>query len=104
MSENRVRTAPTLADLRARRDEILALAARYGATDVRVFGSVARGDAAPGSDIDFLVRFPEGYRLLHHAGLVAALEDLLSWKVDVSVEQNLRETHRASILRDTVPL
>lgn len=97
-------TIPTLTALRARREEILALAEKYGAYNVRVFGSVARGEATPESDIDVLVQFPTSYRLLDHTGFVAALKELLQCEVDVSVEQNLRESYRASILRDAVPL
>ena len=104
MSELLTKTAPTLDELRAHRDEILALAEHYGAYNVRVFGSVARGEATPDSDIDILVQFPVTYRLLHHAGLVSALRALLNHDVDVSVEQNLRDGYRDSILRDAVPL
>ena len=63
------KTAPTLASLRARRDEILALAARYGAHNVRVFGSVARGEATPDSDVDLLVDFRDGATLWGAVGL-----------------------------------
>lgn len=104
MTETTTRTAPTLDDLRARRDEILALAAQYGAYNVRVFGSVARGDATPHSDVDLLVTFPESYRLLQHAGLIVALKTLLNRDVDISIEQNVRELYRAAVLRDAVPL
>jgi hypothetical protein len=99
-----VRSAPTLSALRARRDEILSLAAQYGASNVRVFGSVAHGEARADSDVDVLVQFSEDYRLLQHAGLIAALKELLPYDVDVSVEQNLRVEYRASIMRDAVML
>lgn len=99
-----IKSGWTLDDLRARRDEILALAQRYGAQDVRVFGSVARGDATPSSDVDILVRFPAEYKLLDHAGLLMALKDLLGVDVDVSIESNLRESYRTEILKDAVPL
>lgn len=104
MTEHLLKIAPTLESLRDRRDEILALAEHYGAYNVRVFGSVARGEALPDSDVDILVAFPPNYRLLSHAGLVAALMDLLKYTVDVSVEANLREDYRSTILRDVVPL
>lgn len=97
-------SAPTLEWLRVRRDEILALADRYGAYHVRVFGSVARGDATPESDIDFLVQFPPHYKLLDHAGLLVDLKDLLGVNVDVSVEANLKDAYRARILKDAVRL
>lgn len=94
----------TLANLREYREDILALAARYGATNVRVFGSVARGDATPNSDIDILVRFPPHYKLLDHAGLLMELQDLLGVKVDVSVESSIKDVYRANILKDAIPL
>lgn len=98
------KNALTLDDLRARREEILRLAAKYGAYNVRVFGSVARGEATPDSDVDLLVEFPSDYRLIAHAGLIAALKDLLNQQVDISVETNLREGYRDEIIRDAVPL
>jgi uncharacterized protein len=55
-TDKQMKSPPTLADLRAHRDDILRAAAQYGAYNVRVFGSVARGDATEGSDIDFLVK------------------------------------------------
>jgi predicted nucleotidyltransferase len=60
--------------LEQNRDEILRLAARYGATDVRVFGSVARGEAHEGSDVDFLVRMEPGRSIFDLAALVAELK------------------------------
>lgn len=102
--ETTTRRAPTLADLRARREEILALAERYGASNVRVFGSVARGDATPDSDIDLLVNFQTRYKLLNHAALLMDLKDLLKIAVDVSVESHLKTAYRARILKDAVPL
>lgn len=95
---------PTLELLRAHREEILRLAAKYGARNVRVFGSVARGNASPNSDVDVLVQFPDTYRLMQHAGLTAGLRDLLERDVDVSVEANLRDEVRENVLRDAVPL
>jgi hypothetical protein len=63
------KTAPTLDSLRQHRDDILRLAAKYGASNVRVFGSVARGDATPESDVDLLVTFREGSSLYDLSGL-----------------------------------
>ncbi len=104
MTDETPRRAPTLADLRARRDEILALAERYGASNVRVFGSVARGDATPDSDIDLLVDFPTRYKLLNHAALLVELKTLLGVAVDVSVESHLKTAYRTRILQDAMPL
>ena len=67
--------APALTDLRRRRDEILNVAHNRGARRVRVFGSVARGDAGPGSDIDFLVELEAGRSLLDLGGLLMDLRD-----------------------------
>lgn len=105
MSEPPVRTAPTLADLRARRDEILALAARYGASNVRVFGSVARGDATPDSDIDLLVNFGEGASLYDLSGLRQALTELLDCPVDITEDhRNMKDRLRKRIMRDVTAL
>lgn len=90
--------------LQGKRDAILKLAAQYGASNVRVFGSVARGEATQDSDIDFLVDFKPGYRLWDHIGLKQDLEALLSRKVDVAIARNLREEFRPYILREAVPL
>jgi len=62
--------------LRARREEILRVCARYGARNVRVFGSLARGEADEQSDIDLIVEFEPGRSLLDHAGLWLELQEL----------------------------
>lgn len=95
---------PTIQDLRARRADIIALAERYGAYNVRVFGSVARGEADADSDIDLLVNFPPGYTLLKLSGLVRSLRELLGYPVEVASADHLREEMRESILRDAQPL
>lgn len=99
------KTAITLADLRARRDEILALAEKYGASNVRVFGSVARGDATPTSDVDFLVD-QDWSRLSSWGGmgLVIELEDLLNCKVDVATSEELKPRIRQRVLEEVVRL
>jgi predicted nucleotidyltransferase len=74
---------PTMTALRARRDEILRVAAAHGASNVRVFGSVARGTAESMSDIDLLVDFEAGRTLVDHVGLWRDLEALLGTTVDV---------------------
>jgi predicted nucleotidyltransferase len=81
------RSAITLAQLRARRNDIVRIAAAHGAANVRVFGSVARGDASAGSDVDFLVDVPQEYRGFDFFGVLdetrEGLEALLGCKVDV---------------------
>ena len=74
---------PTLAEVRRRRGELVEVAARFGASDVRVIGSVARGSAAPTSDIDFLVSLDPKRSLLDLGALQVALEELLECGVHV---------------------
>ena len=76
--------------LQSKRGQILQIAARHGARKVRVFGSVARGTAHRGSDIDFLVDMEEGRSLLDHAALILDLERLLKRPVDVASERGPR--------------
>ena len=90
------------AALKEKRDAILRITTRYGAHDVRVFGSVARGEADPTSDVDFLVRLEPGVTLLTHAAMVRELEELLGRKVDVVSERGLRSRIRDRILREAV--
>lgn len=72
------------------REEVLALARRHRATDVRVFGSIARHEDVSGSDIDLLVRFTSGADLFDLADLTTALEELTGLRVDVVSERGLR--------------
>ena len=98
------RTPPSLEELRARRAEILDIAARRGARNVRVFGSVVRQDADDRSDVDFLVDMDEGRSLFDLGGLLMDLSDLLACKVDVITEKGLRERVRARVLGEAQPL
>jgi predicted nucleotidyltransferase len=90
--------------LRAKREEILLAAARHGARNVRIFGSVARGDAGSESDIDFLVDLEPGRSLFDHAALLVDLERLLECRVDVATERGLRPRLRDRVLREAIPL
>ncbi len=95
----------TLTDLvHDKREEILRITARHGATNVRIFGSVARGEAGPGSDIDFLVEVGAGRSAFFPAGLLADLEELLGCKVDVLTDNSLHWYIRDSVLKEARPL
>ena len=87
-----------------KRDAVLRAAARHGASNVRVFGSVARGDAHPESDVDFLVDLEPGRSLLDHAALIVDLEDILCRPVDVATPSALRPSIRDRVLREAVAL
>jgi predicted nucleotidyltransferase len=95
----------TLDKLRAeRREEILRLAERRGAHNLRVFGSVARNEANETSDLDLLVAWESGRSLLDHSGLVQDLQELLGMKVHVGTEKSLHWYVRDRILREATPL
>ena len=87
-----------------RREEIIAIAKRNGATDVRIFGSVARGDTTDTSDLDLVVRFEPGRSLMDHGMLIEELQDLLGVKVDVVSEGALRDRFAIRVLKEAVPL
>jgi predicted nucleotidyltransferase len=82
--------APSLEELRKRRSEIDRVAARHGARGVRVFGSVARGEASLDSDLDLLVEIEQRRGMLEQAGLQGDLEDLLHCPVHVATTRGLR--------------
>ena len=90
--------------LKANRQQVLQIASRYGASHVRVFGSVARGEAQPDSDIDLLVDMESGRSLLDMGGLVVELQQLLGRSVDVVTERGLKTRIRARVLAEAVPL
>ncbi len=94
----------TVPDLQSKRVEILRLAAAHGASAVRVFGSTARGEAGPRSDVDLLVQMEAGRSLLDHVALWQALEDLLGCRVDVVSEKALHHLIRQQVLQEAVPL
>ena len=104
MSQAKARV--TLDVLRARRQEILRIAAVHGASNVRVFGSVARNEASPESDVDFLVDIDTDRRGFEFFGLLEdlrrALEELLGCPVDVGEAVQMHA--RANVERDVVPL
>ena len=90
--------------LNSKRSAILAVANQYGAKNVRLFGSVVRGEAAAASDIDLLVHMDEGRSLLDLVGFWQDLEQLLGCKVDVLADDGLSPYLRDRILAEAVPL
>jgi predicted nucleotidyltransferase len=94
----------TLDEVRARRREILAAATCHGARNVRIFGSVARGEAGPKSDLDVLVDMEPGRSLLDLGHLLMDLQDLLGCKVDVVTKKALHWYIRDEVLAEAVPL
>jgi predicted nucleotidyltransferase len=94
----------TMANLQDKRAEILRIAASHGAYNVRLFGSVARGDDGPGSDLDLLVDMESGRSLLDLVALGQDLEALLQRKVDVLTDRSVHPAVRPHILADVQPL
>jgi len=90
--------------LTEKRNEILRIAARHGAYNVRVFDSMARGDAGPASDVDLLVDVRPDHSAFFPGGLVADLEDILGRRVDVVEPAGLHWYLRDTILQEAVPL
>jgi predicted nucleotidyltransferase len=90
--------------IREQRDAIMRIAAKHGATQVRLIGSVARGEARPDSDVDLLVTWSEGTSLLDHAALMLELERLVGRKVDIASDGWMKPSIRESVYRDAVAL
>lgn len=94
----------TLKTLRERREAILKIASKHGASNVRVFGSVARGESDAASDVDFLVDFDPKKSLFDLGALLVDLQDLLEVEVDVVPEDWMRPQVRELAMQDVVPL
>lgn len=95
----------TLEELRRTgRERILEIAASYGARNVRVFGSLARGENTASSDIDFLVDLDADRTLMDLGGLLMELQEALHSSVDVATERLLKPRVRERALLDAVPL
>src|SRR3972149_11099900 len=90
--------------VKAKREDILKIAAKHGARNVRVFGSVARGEAGPESDIDLLVDMEPGRSLLDLGGLWSDLNEMLGRKVDIVTEDSIYWLLRRRILKEARPL
>lgn len=90
--------------LQAKRQDMLTLADRYGARNLKIFGSVARGEDQPSSDVDFLVEMDERATLMDYVGLIQNLELLLGCKVDVAEPSSLHPLIRDRVLQEAVAL
>ena len=90
--------------LKKKREDILRIAAKHGARNVRIFGSVARGEADDQSDIDVLVEMEPGRSLLDMGGLLMDLQEVLGRKVDVVTEKGLRDRIRDRVVKEAIPL
>jgi len=90
--------------LEGKREDILRIAAKHGARNVRVFGSVVQGEAQADSDVDFLVDVGPVHSSWFPAGLILDLEDLLGRKVDVVTEDSIYWLLRRRILKEAKPL
>ena len=104
MRQNRKLFMNIGAQLQEKREEILATAAKYGAYNVRVFGSVARGEADSDSDVDFLVEMAAERNLFDLGGLLMELQNLLDCPVDVVTEKGLRQRIRDRVFGEAIPL
>lgn len=94
-----------LDELRTKKDQINALGSRYGAQRIRVFGSVARREEEPDSDVDFLVELPRGYDLFaQRLALTGELKNLLSREVELIPEHELNRHIRDRVLKEAVEL
>jgi predicted nucleotidyltransferase len=90
--------------IREKREAIVRIAGRHGATQVRLIGSVARGEARPDSDVDLLVTWNEGTSLLNQAALMLELESLLGRKVDIASDGWVKPSIRESVYRGAIAL
>jgi predicted nucleotidyltransferase len=103
-TQARLAVMTTMQALAGRRPEILRLAALYRAREMRVFGSVARGDATEGSDLDLLIKPEPGCSLFDLGGLLEDLQELLGCRVDLVIEDGLKPRLRERVLREAIPL
>ncbi|WP_319578995.1 nucleotidyltransferase family protein [uncultured Methanospirillum sp.] len=94
----------TLDMIRSRRDDIHAITARYQVTNIRIFGSVARGSQDENSDIDILVHPGPDFSLFTHSDLIHDLQDLLGVQVHVVSDRGLRPRVLEQVVREAVPL
>lgn len=100
--EHAPRRRVTVEELRTRREEIIAIGERYGVSNIRVFGSVARGEADERSDLDLLVDVAPGHGLLAMAGFALDVEELLGVFTQVATEQGIKKRIRDRVLAEAV--
>ena len=91
-------------DMNDKRERVIRIAAKHGARNVRIFGSVARGEGDPSSDLDLLVDLDPGRSLFDLGGLLMDLQEFLDCRVDVITERGLRPRLREQVLREAIPL
>ena len=102
--EHAPRRRITVEDLRARQDEIVAIGRRYGVSNIRVFGSVARGEADERSDLDLLIDVAPGYGYFDMAAFALDVEQLMGVFTQVATPNGLKKRMQARILAEAVPL
>lgn len=88
--------------IKAHRQEILDIAKKYGASNIRIFGSVARGEAGHDSDYDFLIELEPGRSAFEIGGLLMDLQDLLGAKVDIVTDKGLNKHIREKVLKEAI--
>jgi uncharacterized protein len=93
-----------ISEIKEKREDILRIAKKHGAYNIRVFGSVVRGEAKQDSDLDILIDLEPNRSLLDHAGLIVDLQETMNCKVDVVTEKGLRPRIRDVILREAIPI
>ena len=98
------RRAVTLDEVRAHRDEIVQLGERFGVRNIRVFGSVARGEATPESDLDLLVDVDRGHGYFDMAGFALGVEDQIGVFTQVATPRGLKFRIRDRVIREAVAL
>lgn len=94
----------TLSEVQAQRDVILKIATRHGASNVRLFGSIARGTAVANSYLDLLVDLEPGRTLLDLGGLLMEMQEAIGMHVDVAMDRMLRQDLREQVLDEAIPL
>ena len=91
-------------DVNDKRERVIRIAAKHGARNVRIFGSVARGEGDPSSDLDLLVDLDPGRSLFDLGGLLMDLQEFLDCRVDVITERGLHPRLGEQVLREAIPL